>query len=97
MTEFKDTNILGSVTRLHSHHDGDYEHNFPLANSIESEWANEPSQNTERMIYEIAKKLIEPVKQELSAVKEECTNIRGKQKTQRKAYKSRRVLANVVI
>ena len=80
MTEFNDTNTLGSVTRLHSHHDGDYEHNFSLANSIESEWANEPSQNTERLIYEIAKKLIEPVKQELYAVKEECTNIREENK-----------------
>lgn len=65
-----DNNILGTVT-VRAPHQADYEHNFHLSNN------QTPLNGTtmtdceyERKIYEIAQKLIDPVKQELEIVKQ---------------------------
>ena len=61
-----DKAVLGTVS-LHAPHATDYEHNFHLSNSQTETY--DLSNETEQKIYEIAKRLLEPIQQELGSVK----------------------------
>ena len=61
-----DKAVLGTVS-LQTPHAADYEHNFHLSNSQTETY--DLSNETEQKIYEIAKRLVEPIQQELGSVK----------------------------